>query len=609
MSRLRRLLATLALGVLIVALACVAGVAFNGWRLTGPGGGLDIGASSPAQGRPYSGDPSTEPALVAAEEARIDYVKSTAASVPWLVDGVDGAYRVPTTPASTLVLPARTEAYTLADLQDLAPETFVAQPDGSFLLSENLVALPGATLDMTSDAPPVVRMLSAPQSYVSIVVIGGQLAVKGSAEAAATFASFDPATGSADTRTADGRAYVRVIGGIVDLDGAAFNDLGFWSGDTGGLSLTGAESPGTGPMVGTPAEGAEDLGGAPTLSEEELAELAAEKPPTPGLVSGSIRNVTATGNAFGIFASRAAKLAITGTSVQNSLVDGIVLFRSVTETTIESTEAIRNAVDGIVVERSSSGISMTAVTASDNGRNGISIDARALADGPSATGTPSGEFGNVQVSNSTVADNSRYGIQVNGGRAIAITESDIRANVVGIALDDGSSGVEVTRNTLQEQERQSISIRGGVGETTVRENRFESVDTGVRIRGAAVVVEDNTFEDISNHAVTLVEQATGVRVTGNDVAGRGSTPFYDDATGGYFAGNDTEEWEKPLTPTSVVNLITQPLTLVWTALGVLLLFTAVTGYRRSTDDRSLERRPLTELSRGIVPVEAVRGRK
>jgi hypothetical protein len=98
-------------------------------------------------------------------------------------------------------------------------------------------------------------------------------------------------------------------------------------------------------------------------------------------------------------------------------------------------------------------------------------------------------------------------------------------------------------------------------------------------------------------------------VTGNDVAGRGSTPFYDDATGGYFAGNDTEAWEKPLTPTSVVSIITQPLTLVWTALGVLLLFTAVTGHRRSTVDRSLERRPLTELSRGIVPVEAVRGRK
>jgi hypothetical protein len=43
---------------------------------------------------------------------------------------------------------------------------------------------------------------------------------------------------------------------------------------------------------------------------------------------------------------------------------------------------------------------------------------------------------------------------------------------------------------------------------------------------------------------------------------------------------------------------------------VLLLATAVTGRRRrGTRDPYLEQRPLTELTRGIVPVEELRGSK
>ena len=81
----------------------------------------------------------------------------------------------------------------------------MAQPDGSFLLSENLVVLAGASLDMTSSTPPGVKMLSSPAAYVSIVTLGGQLTLKGSADAVAAFASYDPTTASPDTAPADGR--------------------------------------------------------------------------------------------------------------------------------------------------------------------------------------------------------------------------------------------------------------------------------------------------------------------------------------------------------------------------------------------------------------------
>ncbi len=504
------------------------------------------------------------------------------------------------------MLPARLEPYTLADLQELAPKTFVAQPDGSFLLSENLVALGGATLDLNSGGPTTIRMLSDREAFVSIIAIGGAFKAVGTAGAPVAFVSHDPATGTPDTDTTDGRAYIRVIGGTVDLRHAGFTDLGFWSGETGGLSLTGVESRDPQSAIGDPQT---PVGGAPTLSGEELSELVADEEPAPGPITGAISDVTVSRNAFGLFVSLATKLAIRGVSVSDSLVDGIVMHRHVTESTIESSRSTGNAVDGIVVEPSSSAITMTAVTSSGNGRNGISVDCRPLADRPTAGGTPVSEYGDVHVNDSIVADNSRYGIQVNGGQSITIADSDITANVVGIALDGGASGVDVSNNTMREQGRQSISIRGGVDQTTVHDNRLESVDTGVQIADASAAIEDNTFTDVSNHAVTLVGKATGVRVIGNTIAGYGRTPIHDDAVGGYVAGNDTEQWQKQVTPSSVVHTIAQPLTLVWVSLAVLLLFTAMSGRRmRNSRHPYSDRRPLTELTPGIVSVDKLKGR-
>jgi hypothetical protein len=605
MSRTRRFLGTLTVCVLIIAAACAAGLIFKGAPVL-PDDSGDTDTASTIQGTPYPGDPEKEAALVVAEQERIDFVKSIGASVKWQVDRVDGPYRVPTTPASTLVLPARAEPYTRVDLRDFAPETFAAQPDGSFLLSENIVVLAGATLDMASSNPPVVNMLSTPEAYVSIVSLGGRLVLSGAPAYPAVFHSYDPAAATADGNTADGRAYVRAIGGTVDIQYAEFADLGFWSGETGGLALTGVNTADALPIAAEPSE----LGGAPTISGDELTEITASDQPEPGLLSGTVQHVLSRGNAFGLFVSAATNVAISGTRAEGSLIDGLVLHRFVTATTLDTVEATGNARDGIAVERSSSGVTMTAVTASRNGRNGIGIDGRPLVNGPSANGTPLNEYGDLHVVDSTVADNHRYGIQVTGGNTISITGTEITGHIVGITADHGATGVEISGNTLRGQDRQSIAVGGGVDDIRIHDNRFEAVDTGVRVRDASAVIEGNTFTDISNHAITLVGEATGTRATGNTVGGNGSTPFYDDAAGGYFADNDLASWQEPVTPTSVAQTLAQPLTLVWAGLGVLLLVTAIIGRRsRGTHDPYLERRPLTELTRGVVSIEELRGNK
>ncbi|WP_448004670.1 right-handed parallel beta-helix repeat-containing protein [Agromyces bauzanensis] len=610
MSALGRFLRTLAFGVLIVAVAIGGGILFRDVRQVEDAFGRnEIAANGTVQGRLYPGDPQREAELVSGEAARLDYVRTVGSSIPWHVDGIDGPYRVPTAPASTLVLPARETPYTFEDLRELAPETLVERPDGSFLLSEHVVVLSGAVLDVTSESPLTINMASSADSFVSLVAIGGTLKMTGTEAAPVTVASRDTASGAPDEQTADGRAYVRVIGGTAELSHARFSDLGFWSGNTGGLSLTGVEDSSQDLAADAPLTPSEvEGGGAPTLTPEELEPLLADDQPEPGPVTASLHDVWTTGNAFGLFVSRATEVTVTDSRIHNSLIDGVVFHRFVTASTLEATQSIGNAVDGVVIDRSSSSIQLSDVTSSDNGRNGISVDGQPLADGPSAAGTPVAAYGDVHVGRSTVADNARYGIEVSGGDGMTIADTHVAAGTVGIALNHGARNVEVTGNTLENQERQSIALRQGVEDVRIEGNAISSVDTGVHVRNAAATVSQNSFADVSNHAVTLVGTATGTQVSGNTIVGHGSTPVYDDAIGGHITGNDVEGWETPPTVASVLSTFFQPLTIIWVALGLLLLFTALTGHRRrGIRHPYADRIPLTELSEGVVSPETLRG--
>jgi len=607
MNAFRRFVRTFALGVLIVLVALGAGILLRDMEPIDASGRNEIAANGTVQGRLYPGDPQREAELVENEAARLDYIRTVGSTLSWQVETIEGPYRVPTSPAPTLVLPGRDEPYTFDELREFAPDTLVEQPDGAFLLSEHVVALPGAVLDLSTESPLTIGLASSGDSFVSIVSLGGTFTVTGTEAAPVTFASRDTASGAPDTQTADGRAYVRVMGGRAELSHVRFSDLGFWSGNTGGLSLTGLEDS-TNDLLANAPVAPSDAEGAPTLTPEELEPLLADDQPEPGPVTATLDHVTSTGNAFGLFVSRATEVTVSGSRIEGSLVDGLVFHRYVTASTVEATETIGNAVDGVAIDRSSSSIGLIGVTSSGNGRNGISFDGQPLADGPSAGGTPVAAYGNLRVDGSTVADNVRYGIEISGGEGIAISGNQVSASTVGIALNHGARDVEVSGNTLEGQERQSIAVRQGVEDARIEGNDISSVDTGVHIRDAAAAVSQNTFAEVSNHAVTLVGKAPGTQVTDNTIAGHGSTPVYDNAVGGRIAGNDVEEWETPPTVKSVLSTFLQPLTIVWLALALLLLFTALTGHRRrGIRHPYADRVPLTELSDGVMSPETLRG--
>ena len=279
----------------------------------------EIASNGNVQGRLYTGNPATEASLVEREDERLVYVRTIASAARWRVEGLEGPYRLRTGSAYTLILPARKAAYTTRDLLALAPKSFRAQPGGHYLLSESVVVLAGATLFLNAPAPNQglkLRMESGPESFVSVVTLGGSLAIGGAKESTATVTSWDSAKGAPDTITADGRAYIRVIGGHASISHSHMSNLGFWSGNTGGLSLTGTDAVSTfSEKPPTPAETAAASAGARLLPDKELTTLFKQSGQDYSLVTAGIENLRVDKNAFGLFVTNARDIAIRDTAI------------------------------------------------------------------------------------------------------------------------------------------------------------------------------------------------------------------------------------------------------------------------------------------------------
>lgn len=592
-------------GFVIVVFAALAIIASPLWM---PQISEPAEATPVVSGRAYPGNPDQEARLVRAEDERLVYVRTVASAARWRVEDLEGPYRLRTSPTLTLVLPARAQPYTMVDLLSLAPDTLVRQPDGAYLLSENIVVLGGATLNLESAEGLTLRMQSQAESFVSIVTFGGSLKIAGTPEHPFAIQSWDSGAGTVDTATADGRAYLRVIGGNASVQNASLSSLGFWSGDTGGLALTGTH-PVTGFEAADDAAEVPSVAGARLLPSGQLSTGADQVAPDYGYVSAAIDNVTVTGNTFGIFVSDAKGVTVRDTRISGSLVNGLVFHRFVTESVVSTTVSADNAIDGFTVDRSSQNVVFDAITAEGNGRDGVSLDGQPLALGPNARGTAVDLYGDNRITNSTLRDNARYGVEISGGRNVEVSKSRISGNETGIVVNHGTAGVAISDNVLTDQVKHAISIRDTVTNAEVRWNEISGGDTGINVRNAGALVQSNRIAEVSNHGVSLVGKVAEVTVSGNTIGGFGAIAVWnEEATGGIVALNDFSTWRPATTFEGVVRTIFQPLTVVWLLLGLLLLGTALT--RRGPQFGAFrnpyaEHVPLTSLTRGVVPRDSL----
>ncbi|WP_129338039.1 right-handed parallel beta-helix repeat-containing protein [Cellulomonas endophytica] len=589
-------------------------------------------------GLEYPGNAQTEPALVADEEDRLADVQTVGRMIQWGKLPVFGAYRLSTGNAYTLVLTRRSEPYAIADLLRLAPQTFVREPDGTYVLSENIVVQPGARLALSDTGPLTIRMASDTDRFVSIVNLGGELEVVGTEASPVTIASWDRDAGRADTRTEDGRAYVRSVGGKVTLEGVHFEDLGFWSGRTGGVALTGVDRPSEGaleeygrdlgdavaennrasgldvPFGVVPDANQPPVDPAAPVDPEAAAEAAAaeqdaaatdlaaatdgtavegllpvgtlpvpytdDEDPEYSYVSAKVQGATFDGNAFGLFVSSANGVDISGSEIRNSIVDGLVMHRYVVNAAVADTVSSDNAGNGIVLARATTGIVVSEVTSRRNGASGIVLRGSALADGPSATGMAVGDYGNNSISNSRFDDNARFGIEIIGGDNISVNANDLAGNDMGIVVRDEASDVTLVGNHLEENVRHAIALRDGASDVGISGNVIAGSPTAVYVRDSTAVVERNTITAATSHAFTVVGASAGTVIEQNTAQGRGPSAIdvkrAEDVTVGE---NDLSAWTSTKPFWTIVRNTLQPLTVMWILLGLLLVATALAGTR------------------------------
>ncbi|MGV9769014.1 right-handed parallel beta-helix repeat-containing protein [Microbacterium sp. NPDC003461] len=568
-------------------------------------------------GEPYPGDPDAEAALVAAEDRRLIEVRAIANAAGWTNLNQGRPYRLATGSTYTLVLIAREAPYTLDDLLEYAPSTFVRQPDGSYLLSENIVVEQDATLQLRSEDGLQLRMESTEHSFVSIVTLGGGLEFEGTADKPVEITSWDSVEGAPDTETADGRSYIRVTGGRAAFSNVVFHDLGFWAGTTGGISLTGTTLPDVlsdyAPRNLASAETEEDaqvfgnellpVGGADTL--DSPADLSGYS-----YASALLRNIVSRDNAYGMFITSADGVDISDSTFEHNLVDGLVLHRYVTNSVVRASTAAHNGVDGFRLTRATSGIVLDRVGATENGRNGITLEGGPLSDGPSATGTPVGRYGGNQVSDSEATSNGRYGIDVMGGTNLVIDSNTVHEHRMGIVVSNDVEDIDVTDNLVTASEQQGIALRAGVRDALLRGNEVDGGEIGIYLRDAGGTIERNSVTGVSNHAVTIIDQTQESVVADNEISGIGPSAIDVARAGGEVTtpGNVIVEWQSTKPLDVILRGIFQPLTVMWLLLALLLVATAVTGLRRRRPgfhSPYADRAPLTAFSGGVVAPESL----
>nr|MDT0662372.1 right-handed parallel beta-helix repeat-containing protein [Micromonospora sp. DSM 115978] len=564
-------------------------------------------------------DGERQAALVAAEDRRLNQVRAITAVAPLQGTQWTRPYRLDTGSGYTLVLTERTNPYTVADLLRLAPQTFTRQPDGSYLLTENIYLNSGAKLKLANPGGLTLRMASTKDGFVSIVSFGGGLNLAGTAQAPLKISSWNQGDGTTDTDPLDGRAYLRAIGGQFAMSYAEISDLGFWSGRTGGLALTGTDRPNTGNLEGpteiTPDEEEETLrSGEVTAQPSGELDTPDSRFTVPNLsyVSGEITNSTLSGNAFGLFVSSADGITIGDTTIQGSLNDGLVLHRFVSGAVVERVTAKGNGGDGFILSRATQQVRVTGSTAEGNTGNGYTLSGEPLADGPSASGASIASYGGNSVSSSTARDNGHYGVEVIGGVDVGVQNNTIEGGDMGIVAREGTRDVSITGNQLTGQDRQGIAVRDGVAGAVVTGNVVRETETGVYLRDAVAEIRGNTVQDVTNHGITLVGNGEGSTVSFNVVAGVGPSAIDTPRAHGdiEIKENQTFAWYDTRSFWVKFRHYASPMTMLWTGILLLIVFSALRGAgarrRSGIRDPYEDKRPVT--GRVARELTAARGR-
>src|SRR5512144_658127 len=138
----------------------------------------------------------------------------------------------------TILLAPRSTPYRLRELQQRMPSAF--RWAGKVLLLRASIEVPVRTqLLIDASEPPDVRLASSPGGFAAIIAEGGTIALHGTVHQILSISSWDERQQRHDTEPNDGRPFILVRGGRMDVTRTDVGFLGFGRGITSGIAWRG----------------------------------------------------------------------------------------------------------------------------------------------------------------------------------------------------------------------------------------------------------------------------------------------------------------------------------------------------------------------------------
>ncbi|MFF8188931.1 right-handed parallel beta-helix repeat-containing protein [Microbacterium sp. NPDC016588] len=413
--------------------------------------------------------PKTPAELVAAEDERLTAVAGLAPGDPALVDQWNTVVLAPQNGQATL--------YHLADLVALGAVR--AEDERTFTLLRNVVIRRGVELDLLGGG--TLRMASSRSGTTSLVTWGGFLGIVGAEDDPFVITSWDETAAAPDLDETDGRAYIRARDGVLATKDAEIRDLGYWSGRTGGLAVTG------------------------TGDDRASA----------GIVSTKI-----TGLHYGVFFSDTTQAGMQDSTIEDSTLTGVEVTNGASDTTIERTTITGSGGDGVSVSRQSTGTKITDSTLDGSAGWGIRIDGSALATGPTSGGYGLSPADGFTLAGSHVSDSGEGGVRVISTDATEIRGTEVSEVRTAVLVEGPSTGLTVADADLSSSDLRGLDVSGRITDATVSDSRLAGRRIALELTGAAVIVRDNDLRVASGFAVELSEDARA-DITGNTFHGVG----------------------------------------------------------------------------------------
>ncbi|MCX6501555.1 MAG: right-handed parallel beta-helix repeat-containing protein [Microbacterium sp.] len=546
--------------MVLLTVALVVGIVVTGNLLAG-NGATPWAAASPTPSAPSPSEAATAAATPAALDGGAggmtsaeDVTERVAASTPALiVAAVDGwltgvsrlAWDDPRalTDYGTVILSARDEPYGLGDL---IASGAVRQDDATTLsLVRPVVVRSGARLQV--DAPgTTLRMLSTDTGFTELVGWGGTIALNGAEGEPFVVTSWDENLGAVDTDTSDGRGFVLVRNGRFESSFTRYEQLGFWSGRTGGVAVT-----------------ATDV----------------------GLASAALSHTEHVDLAFGVFLSGVIDSSVTSATVLRADLSGIEVTGGSIGVTISDTAVDGTGRDGITVEQGSSLVAVTDSSVARTAAFGLRITGAPLANGPNPSGEATTLAAGFTVSGLTATDNESGGITVDSGNNVLIDGADVDGTSTALAIRGEAHTVSITDARLTSRRSVPLVIDGDITDAKVTGSTITGSTVGVRVDDARIALSGNTVTIDEGNAIQLAG-TDRTTVTGNTIIGIGQDAVqiieHADAV---VADNDTAGWD--FRPEALQWLNRHPMAWLWLLVLVVPAVGAPFILARRRDHREL----------------------